>query len=95
MAKRKHYTKEFKLRAANLVVQEGYSQTEAARRLEVSTGSITTWIAQFRSSGELVDNEKSKLESEELKKLRKENRRLNLEVEILKKAAAYFAKESI
>jgi transposase-like protein len=95
MAKRKHYTKEFKLQAANLVVREGYSQSEAARRLGVSTGSITTWIAQFRSSGELAENEKTTSESDELKKLRKENRRLNLEVEILKKAAAYFAKESM
>ena len=95
MAKRKHYTKEFKLQAANLVVRKGYSQSEAARRLGVSTGSIATWIAKFRASGELDESEKVKAESEELKRLRKENRRLNLENEILKKAAAYFAKESI
>jgi len=47
----------------------------------------------FRESGELVENQKTTQRAEELRNLRKENRQLRLENEILKKAAAYFAKE--
>jgi transposase-like protein len=93
MAKR--YDKEFRLGAARLVVDQGYSQSEAARRLGVTVTSIKTWIDQFRSTGELPPAGQVVPEAEELKALRKENKRLQLEVEILKKAAAYFAKESL
>jgi len=93
MAKR--YDKEFRLGAARLVVEQGYSQAEAARRLGVTVTSIKNWIDQFRATGELRSAGASSPEAEELKTLRKENKRLHLEVEILKKAAAYFAKESL
>jgi transposase-like protein len=93
MAKR--YDKEFRLGAARLVVEQGYSQSEAARRLGVTVTSIKAWVDQFRASGELPPAGQVVPEAEELKTLRKENKRLQLEVEILKKAAAYFAKESL
>lgn len=95
MAKPKRYHKDFKLQAAELVVKQGYSQSEAARRLGVSSAAIAGWIRHFRQSGELVVDEKALAEAEELRRLRKENRQLQLENEILKKAAAYFAKESL
>ncbi len=95
MAKTKHYTREFKIQAARLVVNEGYSQAQAARRLGVSSNSINNWIKQFRKSGDLVEDQETIQTTEALRNLRKENRELRLENEILKKAAAYFAKESL
>ena len=93
MAKR--YDKEFRLGAARLVVEQGYSQTEAGRRLGVTPTSVAKWIEQFRATGELPPVGQVVPEAEELKALRKETKRLQLENEILKKAAAYFAKESL
>ena len=95
MAKKKRYGKEFKLGAARLVVEQGYTQAEAAQRLGVSAWSIRRWIDQFRQSSELPPEGQRVPEAEEMKGLRKENKRLRLENEILKKAAAYFAKESL
>lgn len=94
MAK-KSYDKEFRLGAARLVVEQGYSQAEAARRLGVTATSIKSWIEQFRKSGELPPDGEPTPQADELKRLREENRRLQLENDILKKAAAYFAKESL
>ena len=95
MAKRKRYDREFKLGAARLVVEQGYTQAEAARRLGVSSWSIGRWIEHFRSSGELPPDGEPVPEAEEMKALRKQVKRLQMENEILKKAAAYFAKESL
>jgi len=53
MAKGKRYDKEFRLGAARLVVEQGYSQAEAARRLGVTATTLKSWIEQFRKSGEL------------------------------------------
>ena len=95
MAKRKRYDREFKLGAARLVVEQGYTQAEAARRLGVSSWSIGRWIERFRASGELPPEGEAVAEAEEMKALRKQVKRLQMENEILKKAAAYFAKESL
>lgn len=95
MAKQKRYTKEFKLKAAELVVHHGYTRAEAAKRLGVSQWSIGQWIKAFRNSGEINEDEATLREADDHRKLREENRRLRLENEILKKAAAYFAKESL
>ena len=53
MAKGKRYDKEFRLGAARLVVEQGYPQAEAGRRLGVTPTTIKTWIERFRKSGEL------------------------------------------
>ena len=95
MAKQKRYSKEFKRQAAELVVKQGYSRAEAARRLGVSANSIADWIIALRKSGELEEDDGTRQEADQYRDLRKENRRLQMENEILKKAAAYFAKESI
>jgi transposase-like protein len=95
MAKGKRYDKEFRLGAARLVVEQGYTQAEAGRRLGVTPTTIKTWIERFRKSGELPLAGQPVPEAEELKTLRKELRRVQMENEILKKAAAYFAKESL
>ncbi len=85
------YTKEFKEEAAKLVIEHGYSQAEAGRRLGVSDKNINRWVKLFNNPK--PPKEKMTLEQEELKRLRKEVTRLRLEREILKKAAAFFAQE--
>jgi transposase len=95
MATRKKYEEEFKLQAARLVVEQGYSLRDAAARLGVNVWSIRDWVRNFRASGQLPPASQPVPEAEELKQLRKDNLRLRMEVDILKKAAAYFAKESL
>ena len=95
MAKIKRYDREFKLEAARLVVEHGYTFKEAAKRLGATDWSIRQWVQKFRKSGDLLPVGVPQPEAEEMRRLRKENKRLQLENEILKKAAAYFAKDSI
>ncbi len=90
------YTKEFKKDAINLVTEQGYSANEAARRLGVGQSNVSRWVREFRKeqqSGAEGEIPRKELEAE-VKRLRKENQRLQMEREILKKAAAFFAKES-
>ncbi len=96
MTTRKKYTKEFKQDAVRLVVEQGYKQTEAARNLGIDRGMLARWIKESQSDeGEAYrGNGKAGTEQEELRRLRGENRRLRMEREILKKATAFFAKES-
>ncbi len=95
MGRGKRYEKSFKLQAARMAAERGYSCDEVGRRLGVSGFSVRTWLRQFRASGELPPKEASTPISDELKALRDENRQLLLENEILKKATAYFARDSL
>jgi len=95
MAQHKHYSKDFKLQAARLVTENGYSLNDAAERLGVSAWSIRYWIKKFQQSAQLPPENQIQPTADEFKRLRKENAQLRLENEILKKAAAYFAKESL
>lgn len=92
---RKHYASEFQLEAARLVVEQGYTYPEAAERLGVCSSTIKNWVKKHRQSGILPPASQPLPEALELKALRKENSRLQMENQILKKAAAYFAKESL
>ena len=95
MTKKKRYSKEFKLQAARLVVKNGYTYQEAARRLGTTDWSIRQWVAKFRKEGQLPPKGASEPEADEFRKMKKELKQLRLENEILKKAAAYFARESM
>ena len=96
MAARKKYTQEFKQDAVRVVLEQGYNQSEAARNLGIDRGMLSRWVKEaqedeneaFRGNGKLTT------EGEELRRLREENRRLRMEREILKKATAFFARES-
>ena len=96
MATRKKYTQEFKQDAVRLVLEQGYNQSEAARNLGVDRGMLGRWVkeAQVDESEAFSGNGKRTVEQEELRQLRDENRRLRMEREILKKATAFFVKES-
>jgi transposase len=89
--KRRRYTEDFKREAVALVTEQGYSVAEAARSLEVGENQIRRWRQKFEQ--ESAEGGLNATEREELERLRKENRQLRMEKEILKKASAYFAKE--
>jgi transposase len=93
---RRRFTNEFKSDAVGLVVEQGYSCAEVGRRLGVSENNVNRWVRQYRDKNESTSSDgltREQLEAE-LKRLRKENKRLEMEREILKKAAAFFANES-
>lgn len=95
MSNKKKFTREFKAEAVKLVTELGYSQAEAARSLGVSHVNLNRWRSELKERGAGAPEKlKRSSEQEELKHLRKENTRLRLEREILKKAAAFFANES-
>lgn len=87
----KQYTKEFKEEAVALVREQGYTVPEAARSLGIATNMLYKWKEKIEA--ELEGKALEESEREELKRLRKENKELRMEKEILKKASAFFAKE--
>jgi transposase len=92
--KRQKHTKEFKEEAVKLITVQGYSVAEAARNLGVNATMLGRWKKESEHpDDENTSTSNSALLQAELKRLRKENKQLKLEREILKKAAAFFAKE--
>jgi transposase len=89
---RKKYDQEFKQEAVKLVTEQGYKISEVARNLGIQAGIISRWKRELQAqrSGEHLGLD----QQAELRSLREENRRLRMEREILKKAAAFFANES-
>lgn len=93
---RKKYSKEFKLDAISLVSEQGYSRAEAARSLDINANMLGRWIKEhktedgqaFRGNGKLTP------EQEELRALKAQVKRLQMEKDILKKATVFFAKET-
>jgi transposase len=94
--KRRVFSEEFKQDAVRLVVNEDYSFAAAAQAVGVGEQSLRKWHARLAPKpapcGEDATQEELR---EEIKRLRRELRRAELEREILKKATAYFAKESL
>lgn len=92
--KRKRYTKEFKDEAVKLVTEQGYRISEAARNLGINENMLGKWKRQLREkqNGGSETNDSAAMTAE-IKRLQKENKRLQMEREILKKAAAFFANE--
>ena len=94
--KRKQYTPEFKKEAVALVLDHSLSITQAARYLGVSDSVLGRWVQAAREArGEDEEPPVSESERAELKRLRLEVNILRREREILKKAAAFFAKENL
>jgi transposase-like protein len=93
--RQKRYTEEFRLQAAKLIVEGGYTYHRASQQLGVSDWALRCWVKAFRDSGHLPPKGQVVPMAEELKAARRELTQLRLENEILKKAAAYFAKESL
>jgi transposase len=96
--KYQHYTEEFRKEAVKRSSESGVTQAQVAKELGVSSQQIADWKRQFNRLSDKQFNsvdgvDYSKKESEELRKLRRENKRLQEEMEFLKKAAAYFAND--
>ena len=94
---RKKYTKEFKLEAVSMVVKQGRSAAEVARSLGVNASLLHSWKRKFLEDGELSfpGNGNRQIGSEleeENRRLRKELANVKQDKEILKKAAAFFAR---
>jgi transposase len=89
------YTLEFKEEAIKLVEEQGYTQKEAADCLGIKPKNLSRWINNKRKGTFIKGlNQPSHPADSELVLLRKENKRLKLEREILKKAAAFFVNEN-
>ena len=97
MIKRKKYSKEFKLDAISLVLDQGYTRIKAARCLDINANMLGRWIKEhqcddddqaFRGNGKLTP------EQEDTRKLKAQVKQLQLEKHILKEAAVFFAKET-
>lgn len=93
--KYKKYDKDFKLEAAKLVTEHGYTYVEAARQLGLEDWAVRGWVKALRKSGDLAQEPVDGAPSvaADLKALRLEIAKLRMENEILKKATAYFAKD--
>ena len=97
MAKRKRraFTTEFKAEAVRLVRDSGKPVPTVARELDLTETALRSWVRQAEvDAGRGAPGALTSEEREELGRLRRETRTLRMEREILKKAAAFFAKES-
>ena len=96
---RQVYTAEFRRQAVEMVTRESLGIAEASRRLSLSPKTLTNWVRRAKN-GILPDaapvprREVTEAEAE-LARLRRENAELRMERDILKKASAYFAQESL
>jgi transposase len=94
MSKRRRcYAPEFRCQMVELM-KAGRSPEELAREFEPTAQSIRNWVAQAKRDAGRGDGGLTTAEREELNRLRRENRQLRLEREILSKAAAWFARET-
>ena len=94
--KRKKYTREFKIEAVRLLTGSNMAVAQASRDLGINPNLLARWKKEFvnDSSQPFPGTGHLKPEEEELRRLRRENALLRQERDILKKAAAFFAKES-
>jgi transposase len=90
---RRSFTPEFKARTVELVRSSGKSVAEVCRELDLTETAVRRWLAQADIDAGRRDG-LTTAEREELSRLRRENRVLREERDILKKAAAFFAKET-
>jgi transposase len=97
MATRRRFGREFKVEAVKLVCERGVTITQAARDLDVHVNVLRKWVRAHREdpAHAFPGEGQQKPEAAEMTRLRREVARLKVERDILKKAAAYFAKESL
>ena len=91
---RRSFTEEFKAGAVRLVLNEGKTVSQVGRDLDVSQSVVGNWVKQARADRSNGKTGLTTEERSELVKLRREVRELRLQRDLLKKAAAFFARES-
>jgi transposase len=94
--KRRKFSREFKIEAVKLVRERGVSVAQAGRDLDLHENVLRKWVKEFGSdpTQAFPGHGQMKPEQQEIERLRREVAKLKAERDILKKAAAYFAKES-
>ena len=91
--KRTKYTAEFKEEAVKQVIDKGHTVVDVAKRLGIAEGVLYTWVSKFKKADEPESSDLKAMQVE-MANLKAELRRTTEERDILKKAAAYFAKQS-
>jgi transposase len=91
---RKKYTQAYKDEAVDLLVSSGRPIAEIARDLGINEGTLGSWVNTAKKSGKLKEKPLDIEERARLKELEEENRRLKMERDFLKKAAAWFASQN-
>lgn len=91
---RRQFTDEFRAGAVRLVLDEGKTKAQVARDLDLPPSALGRWVERARADRTHGKTGLTTAEREEMAQLRKENRELRMERDLLKKAAAFFAKES-
>jgi transposase len=93
---RRRFTREFKVEAVKLVKDRGVSVAQAARDLDVHENVLRKWVKEFGSdpAQAFPGHGQMKPEQLEIERLRREVNKLRAERDILKKAAAFFAREA-
>jgi len=94
---RRKFSREFKLEAVKLVRDRGVAVAQAARDLDVHENVLRKWVREAEADPQWAfpGNGQMKPEQQEIERLRRELARMKAERDILKKAAAYFARDSI
>ncbi len=91
---RRRFDDEFKAGAARLVLDEGQTVGRVARDLDLTESALRVWVDRARADRTKGRTGLTSEERDELRRLRKDNRQLRLERDVLKKATAFFARES-
>ncbi len=91
---RKKYTQEYKNEAVQLVMGSGRPTAEVARDLGINEGTLTNWVKKAKASGTVKEKPLDTDERARLRELEDENRKLKMERDFLKKAAAWFASQN-
>ena len=92
---RRRFTAEFKVEAIKLLEESGRPLQAVAEELGVHPNQLRTWRNEHLAAGLAEALARQKAEAAELARLRRENKRLEQENEILKRAAAFFAREAV
>ena len=92
--KRRRFTEEFRAETVRLVREGGRPSSTVARDLDLTKSAVERWVKQAEiEAGRGSSGALARAEREELGRLRRENKQLQMERDILKKATAFFAKE--
>ena len=90
---RRSFTDEYKRDAVGLIVDGGHTIVEVAKKLEISETSIRKWVKKIRPAGEPpVEKPLPESERAELARLRRENAKLEMQLDFAKKVSTWFAK---
>jgi len=92
MSQRWKFSAQFKAEAVQLVLQSGRPVAEIARELQINDGTLGNWVNDWRRENPEPEPELSPVERARVAEMESEIRRLRMENEFLKKAAAFFAK---